>query len=433
MKKFLSFILVLMLTPSLVFAREITLKEFSYHNDNYELEYNSAVSETLDGGYVTVLLNVRGYSLVKYDKTDKVLWEKLIETDCATFYDVDSIDIDEDGNIYVTGYTRGDDKVDYYGGVGFVTKFDKNGNELETTIVGNGREEAVTFYDLEIKGDKVIAVGNQRIERPMKSDVTRNDDNFDGDNYFAYSAVFNKDLVLLHDNLLDFNDIDEFRGVTLTSDGGYVAVGMTLSNNIPGAKPHNSNTYIAMIAKYDKDFKLEWVKGLDADSRFNRDNSCSYPSYDMYGYQDVIETCDDNYAVVGTVPRLTTVEIPEEQSGRQRLEDMLGTSYNGLDIDYESDEYVNYESNAAILIKYDKKGNVLEEYYENGEYNDTYNDILELSNCDLLVVGNVGHVSSIAPSNLGSKYENLGLSSNTCISGFYNVKLLVFNDQLEEV
>ena len=35
---------------------------------------------------------------------------------------------------------------------------------------------------------------------------------------------------------------------------------------------------------------------------------------------------------------------------------------------------------------------VLEEYYENGEYNDTYNDILELSNCDLLVVGNADSI-----------------------------------------
>lgn len=432
MKKFLSFILVLMLIPTLVFAREIKLNEFSYHNGDYESEANYAVSETLDGGYVVVTNNGSGddYSLIKYDKTDKIVWEKIYTINGAAI----DVDVDKDGNIYVTGITYGNDTVRYYEGAGFVIKYDKDGKELDEIImVSSSRDFFLLLYDLEIKDDKIVAVGLYTEDMPKaQAPDNKHYDSIDGERTTFYSVILNTDLEIIHENILDYDMEDELTGVAFTSDGGYVAVGVSRSTNIEGLKVHTSNSYFDVIVKYDKDYKLEWVKGLNADSRLNRDNSCHYPFDYLRGFQDVIETCDGNYTAVGSISRLTTVELPEEQSAIEKFEAMLGNGYNSLSIDYEEDREVNYESSAAVIVKFDKKGNIVKEYYENGPLNDYYTDILELDNCDLLVTGMYGHQFNTMPSNLGSKNEILGFEEDMCLDGTFDPRLVVFNDKLEE-
>ena len=432
MKKILSVLLALMLMPTMVFARDVKLNEFSYHNGDYESEANYAVSETLDGGYVVVTNNGSGddYSLIKYDKTDKIVWEKIYIINGGAF----DVDVDKDGNIYVTGYTYGDDTVEYRSGAGFVIKYDKDGKELEKLVIGSSSNDfMLRLSDLEIKDDKIVAVGYYTEDMPkVQAPDNKHYDSFDGERSTFYSAILNTDLEIIYENILDYDMEDQLNGVAFTSDGGYVAVGVSNSTNIEGLKIHTSNSYFDVIVKYDKDYKLEWVKGLNADSRLNRDNSCYYPYYYIFGFQDVIETCDGNYTVVGTIPRLTTFELPEERSARDKFEAMLGNGYNSLEIDYEEDRVVNYESSAAVIVKYDKKGNIIKEYYENGPLNDHYTDILELDNCDLLVTGMYGHEFSEMPSNLGSKNEILGIDADICLNGTFDPRLVVFNDKLEE-
>ena len=431
MKKILSVLLVLMLMPTLVFARDVKLNEFSYHNGDYEAEVGYAVSETLDGGYVIVTVN-DGYdfSLVKYDKTDKIVWEKIYTINGGAF----DVDVDKDGNIYVTGFTYGNDTVKYWNGAGFVIKFDKDGKELEDLVIGSTRDEfMLRLLDLEIKEDKIVAVGVYSEDLPKaQAPDNKHYDSFDGERNAFYSAILNTDLEIIHENVLDYDLEDELNGVTFTSDGGYVAVGASRSTNIEGLKVHTSDSYFDVIVKYDKDYKLEWVKGLNADSRLNSDNSCHLPFNFLRGFQDVIETCDGNYTAVGSISRLTTAELPEEQSAREKFEAMLGNGYNSLSIDYEEDREVNYESSAAVIVKFDKKGNIVKEYYENGPLNDYYTDILELGNCDLLVTGMYGHQFSEMPSNLGAKNEILGFDENLCLDGTFDPRLVVFNDKLEE-
>ena len=367
MKKILNILLVLMLMPTMVFARDIKLNEFSYHNGDYESEANYAVSETLDGGYVVVTNNGTGddYSLIKYDKIDKIVWEKIYTINGGAF----DVDVDKDGNIYVTGYTYGDDTVEYRSGAGFVIKYDKDGKELEKLVIGSSSNDfMLRLSDLEIKDDKIVAVGYYTEDMPkVQAPDNKHYDSFDGERSTFYTAILNTDLEIIRENILDYDMEDQLNGVAFTSDGGYVAVGVSNSTNIEGLKIHTSNSYFDVIVKYDKDYKLEWVKGLNADSRLNRDNSCYYPYYYIFGFQDVIETCDGNYTVVGTIPRLTTFELPEERSARDKFEAMLGNGYNSLEIDYEEDREVNYESAAAVIVKYDKKGNIAEEQKENIE------------------------------------------------------------------
>ena len=144
--------LAILLLPSMVFAKEYNLKEFGYSKGEFEITY--AVSETIDGGYVTTNVLRDGVTLVKYDKDDEIVWE----TEKITYsYPVD-IDIDSEGNIYVTGYTYGDDTVYHYFERGFIALYDKDGKEIGTEIIG-GNDKRTLLYDLEVDDEKVVAVG----------------------------------------------------------------------------------------------------------------------------------------------------------------------------------------------------------------------------------------------------------------------------------
>ena len=95
-------------------------------------------------------------------------------------------------------------------------------------------------------------------------------------------------------------------------------------------------------------------------SKLNDDNSCTY-GYE-HAFWDVVETCDGNYAVVGEVGQLTTYELPKVEPGSarygvNRLTEILGEDYNDLEVEEDS-TVLNYESPAAVLVKYDNNGNV---------------------------------------------------------------------------
>lgn len=423
MKKLFRVLTILFMLPLIVNAKEITLKEFGYDNHGYEANYG--VTETLDNGYVIVLETESSFDLIKYNHDDEVVWKVTGDQDG---YSVD-IDIDSKGNIYVVGTTWGDDVVSYRRPVGFVFKYDKDGKLLDQAFIGDGQNEKVYLYDLEVSDDKIVAVGEliTHWEETAAAPSTENHDGF-------YSVVLDNKLDVVSENFVDYNGYEMFNGVTLTSDGGYVAVGYSFSSNLPGYKDVN-NSSVPVIAKYDKNYKLEWLKVYPVDSRLTEETTCSYGYY--HRFWDVVETCDGNYAVVGEVGQLTTYELPKVEPkasryGVNRLTEILGEDYNDLEVEEDS-TVLNYESPAAVLVKYDKNGNILDQYIENEIFNDTYTDVLVLDNCNLLVTGNIAQLDQPTPNSLGTKRdEKLGINTNTCVSGFAtDVKLILFDENLE--
>lgn len=117
-----------------------------------------------------------------------------------------------------------------------------------------------------------------------------------------------------------------FRGLDKTKDGGYIAVGLTYSHDL-GIR----DTCTAIIAKFDKDFNLVW------NTYFGGNNSDEYSG--------VATDKDGNYLAVGRTYSPEKVQF----------------STNG--------------TSDAVIVKYDKDGNVLWEKIYGGTDHDRFKAI----------------------------------------------------------
>lgn len=415
MKKLFIILLAILCLPSVVFAKEFGLKEFNYNNN---LEFFLGVTEDTDGGYISVGIEYENLLIVKYDKNDKVVWERVPEIFGLPF----DVELDKNGNIYISMIIYGDSNVEY-GTKGAVLKFDKNGSFLKKYVIdANERWYESAFFDLEVKDDTIVAVGNRCVYLPG---VGTDEDEYT-EPCSAYSVVLDTNLNEKKRNSWNYNDTEQFWGVTLTSDGGYVAVGYTFSTNVPGFN-YKFKKEVPFIVKYNKNYELEWQSQYEVDPALTEDTVCNYGSDSMFF--DVIETCDGNYTVAGSVPKLTSTQDFEMAN---MLDEMLGESYADLEIDYEKEGILYYESLAGVIVKYDKNGKFVSEYVENTEYNDGFTDLLELDSCEVMAVGFTGDEDTRDRS-LGSSFkdENLGYTSNKCIRSIPNARIALLSNDLE--
>lgn len=416
MKKYFKMIaLAILLLPSMVFAKEYNLKEFGYSKG--EFEATLAVSETNDGGYVTTNLLADGVMLVKYDKNDEIVWE----TEKISHSFPLDIDIDSEGNIFVTGYTYGDDRVYYNTERGFIAIYDKDGKELETLVFGDYSKRTL-LYDLEVDDEKVVAVGKLCPNLPQES---AGPIPYDIEKCGFYSLIYDRKNDEFKEKYLNYNGKEQFTGVTLTKDGGYLAVGLSESTDIPGIDM-NLYTKVSVAIKYDKDFNVEWTYGYPIDTNITSDLACSYDDEPL-GFNDVVETCDGNFAIVGGVHKLSKVKVPRLESSSNTYKEIL------KGIDFEDNEYQEVEvgTSAAILLTLDKNGKKVNEYIEDPGFDDVYTDILVTDNCSLLVSGFIGeelNVYSTAPSSLD---DNLGIAGGSCFPDNHEAILRVFDEDLK--
>ena len=132
-----------------------------------------------------------------------------------------------------------------------------------------------------------------------------------------------------------------FSDVLQTQDGGFIVSGYSYSENIEGLP--NKGWADAIIVKYDKDGNLLWQKswgGNDSDTFF-----------------DILQTQDDGFIVSG--------------------------DFNSTDIE----ELPNKGSYDAIIVKYDKDGNLLWQKSWGGKSHDTFSDILQNQDGGFIVYG----------------------------------------------
>lgn len=169
--------------------------------------------------------------IIKYDKDGNLIWKKTMND---TFFC--SATICSDGNIGVAG---GDDSA-------IIAKYDINGNLLWNKSF-NYFNVGFLRYIKETKSGGFIAVGESI-------------DNVDS----GLIIKCDKDGNELWHNSLVGSGRNSFTSVLEMSDGGYIAVGKSSSTNIGF---NNKGSYDAIIVKYDKDGNQEWIKNYGGNNQ----------------------------------------------------------------------------------------------------------------------------------------------------------------------
>jgi hypothetical protein len=135
------------------------------------------------------------------------------------------------------------------------------------------------------------------------------------------------------------NDTENFFSLKETSDCGYIAAGYTYSSDLSYV---NKGGYDALIVKFDKNDNIEWAR--------------NYGGSAIDYFYNAIETFNGGFVAVG-----------------------YSKSSNA--------GFANKGGSDAIIIKYDKNGNQLWENSFGGDSNDEYNEVAELPDGSLVVVG----------------------------------------------
>ena len=148
--------------------------------------------------------------------------------------------------------------------------------------------------------------------------------------------VYDKNLKLIKEKYLDLGLVSEYKDIVKVEDG-YIAVGYVLMDE----KSKKDNLTEAVIVKYDNNFNIVWRKNLNIldTSKFNK------VKVDKAG----------NYVVVGT-----SVYAPN----------IIG----------------NHTTGGAIIVKYDKNGEVLSKINLGGPQTGEFNDLV-ITNDGYVVVG----------------------------------------------
>lgn len=373
-KSLILFLLILFLFPCCVGAKEIKEEVFNYGGRNSE-EYNDVIA-TSDGGYVAVgytsSTDIDGLSkksesddgvIVKYDKNNKIEWQNYYSVENTSSFE--SVVEISDGYIAV-GYIHlpNIDEIDFKGGLtdAIVVKYDKNGKMLWQKNYGGS--SADYFYDVLDTLDGGYIVVGQTNSTDMDG-ITLN-----GSYYHDGIIIkFNKDEKIEWQKSFGGSKDDLFNSITETLDGGYVAVGSSYSSNIDGITSKGEND--AIVVKYDKNGNIIWKKNYGG----SKDDS----------FEAVSSPSDGGVIVVG--------------------------HFNSGNVDgIKNNGYID-----AVIVKYDKDGNIVWQNNYGGSNEDLFEGVIETTDGGYVAVGGISSSNIEGIQYTGSftdtivvKYDNIG-------------------------
>ncbi|PKL84743.1 MAG: hypothetical protein CVV22_11180 [Ignavibacteriae bacterium HGW-Ignavibacteriae-1] len=251
------------------------------------LDFAQSIQETSDGGYIVAgnassedgdVTDSKGLGdvwVVKLSIDGNIEWQKTFggsETDYAN-----SIEKTRDGGYIVAGQSRSNDG-DVSKNKGehdvWILKLSTDGNiEWQMSFGGSSLEFAFSAH--ETKDGGYIVVG---FAESNDGDITNNKGSWD-----AWVLKLRFDGSLEWQNTFGGSGSDSFRSVQEASNGGYVIVGSTGSNN--GDVTKNKGMSDALVIKYEIDGSIEWQK--------------TYGGTLSDGLRSIQETSDGSYIVAG--------------------------------------------------------------------------------------------------------------------------------------
>lgn len=362
MKKLLKIIAVLLLIPSIVFAKEED-KLFIYSDLAYE--NLTGVASDKDGNYAVVggkYQYERMFAfIVKYDKNDKILWERTV-SDEVDLYDIEATD---DGGFVAVGdiYFGADLDENLFMPSGLIIKYDKDGNKVWHTYID--RSDFTWLYDVEIASDGTIyAVGMSGVGGESSAPIIGWSQ--------AVIAKVDKDGKKLNQITFDYNNDEEFNSITLTKDGGFIVSGFTDSSDIKGVENLDENK-LPIVVKYNKDDIVEWTNYISPSPTLENGSDCRLSDYNDSEFYEVIETKDGGYIGVGAIVENVYGFYPESDT-------MQG----------------NIEVSYGVIVKYDKDGKQLWMKKYDNEAHSFFTDVEEDEDGKLYVSGYFGQSTQIS-------------------------------------
>ncbi len=184
--------------------------------------------------------------VAKYDTGGNLLWTEQLGTSSSDISQ--GVATDNDGNIYLCGYTFGGfDGTNRGSHDAWVAKYDTGGNLLWTEQLGTSSSDISYGVTTDSKGNVYISGATQG-----------NLDGINAGGYEAWVAKYDTGGNLLWTEQLGTTGNDFSRGVTTDSDGNVYISGTTLGN-LDGT---NAGGNDAWVAKYDTQGNLLWTKQL---------------------------------------------------------------------------------------------------------------------------------------------------------------------------
>jgi|694.fasta_scaffold08122_15 Ca2+-binding RTX toxin-like protein len=466
---------------------ESILVEESFNTTGYK-QFGSSMSDlgngitTDESGNIYVVGgtsgNLPGYSnlgvsdafLTKYtaSASGNPVWTKQFGSSSSDT--ANGISIDDDNNIYVTGFTYGDFSGNDNLGVwdAFITKYDASGNKVWAKQFGSSTNDYATAIYTDIAGNSYITGYTFGVVSGTKTAGV-------SDVFVAkYDANGNQIWI----DQFGSSSSDNANGVTIDSSGNVYVVGYTAST-LPGNTKLGIND--AFITKYNASGDIVWIKQFgssvsDIAYGVSTDTSGSiYVVGQTYGAlagnsslgstDGVLAKYDGN----GTQNWIRQFGSSNSDNARAVTTDISGNIYVAGDTYGSLSGYTNLGSNDGFLIKYnasgtqlwakqfgssgsdninsiriDKTGNIYVAGYTSGSLPgnnssgsndafvagfDTEGNLLDLSN-DLPLVSvslNYGSLSENAPNNFVYTFSRSGLTTNALTVNFKVSGTAIFN------
>ncbi|MDJ1174874.1 SBBP repeat-containing protein [Roseofilum capinflatum] len=298
----------------------------------------------------------------------------------STGYDaLGDVATDAQGNVFITGWVRGDiDGNEYQGGSGlpgssgdgFLTKYDKDGNKLWTTTLGSAEADGFSGVDTDSQGNAYV-VGSTLGSLDGHENLGKTD---------AFFGKYDGEGNLIWSRQIGTSEHDNLAKLIVDKDDNIYTVGAT-AGIMEGTNSHHD--YDALIQKWDSDGNLLWTRQMTS-TQASRSLATDVTLDEATG--DLLLT---GYAA-GTLDGQTAVGHWDvmvaryDKDGNKIWERQFGTTDQDLgqaiDTDSEGNIYVSgmvtealegetHEgARDAFVAKLDKDGNLIwtEQFAQNG-------------------------------------------------------------------
>ncbi len=395
MKKLFVFILMLFI-PFAVYAEELKMNwQKSWGGNGWDSF--SSILETRNGSFILVGesystdiegLPNKGYYdaiILKYDKDGNMLWQKSWGGNGNDKF-LNSIET-EDGSIILFGHSsstdieglpnKGSDDI-------IIIKYDKDGNMLWQKSWGGNNNESFSRV-IETEDGSIILAGYS-----FSTDIEGLPNKGSQD---AIILKYDKNGNMLWQKSWGGNYSDNFSNTMETEDGSIILAGYSYSTDIEGLL--NKGESDAIIVKYDKNGNLMWQKSWGGNGNDNLNN--------------VIETVDESFILVGYTYSTDIERLPNKGSadaiilkydkdgnmlwqkswgadGYDRFQKIFQTHddsfiTSGYSESAEIEGLSNKSYRDAIMVKYDKYGNILwQKCFPNDSIGTDFNILLKKDN-----------------------------------------------------